>query len=122
MPKERFISYPGAEPSGDGSLVIGWAGWDHAEQARALARLIVERVNARDGGAERVTPLLGGLVELEPWLLQWHDEPVPGFHASPAQAIRGLLDQRLAGVGQTRSDVARWRPPAPLRGRRKASA
>ena len=86
--------------------MIGWAGWDHAEQARALARLIVERVNAEGWGADRVTPLLAGLVELEPWLHQWHDEPVPGFQASPAQAIRGLLDQRLAAFGLTRSDVA----------------
>jgi hypothetical protein len=122
VPKERFISFPGAEPSGDGSLVVGWAGWDHAEQARALARLIVERVNAEGWGAERVTPLLAGLAELEQWLFQWHNEPVPGFQASPAQAIRGLLDQRLAGFGLTRSDLARWRPPAPVKGRRKAGA
>ena len=47
--KERFVCYPGAEPSGDGSLVLGWAGWDHAEQARALARLLVERVTRRAG-------------------------------------------------------------------------
>ena len=77
---------------GSARLVLGWAGWDHAEQARALARLIVERVSAEGWGADRLTPLLAGLVELEPWLLQWHDEPVPGFQASPAQAIRGLLD------------------------------
>lgn len=122
VPKERFVSYPGAEPSGDGSLVIGWAGWVHAEQARALARLIVERVNAEGWGADRVTPLLAGLVELEPWLFQWHNDSVPGFQASPAQAIHGLLDQRLAAFGLTRSDVTRWRPPAPVKGRRRASA
>jgi hypothetical protein len=120
VPKERFVSYPGAEPSGDGSLVIGWAGWDHAEQARALARLVVERVSAEGWGADRLTPLLAGLVELEPWLFQWHDEPVPGFQASPARAIRGLLDARLAALSLTRADVTRWRPPEATRGRRKA--
>ncbi len=36
-PKERFISYPGAERETDPSLVIGWAGWDHLARARALA-------------------------------------------------------------------------------------
>ena len=66
-----------------------------------------------------MTPLLAGLVELEPWLVQWHAEAVPGFPTSPAQAIRGLLDQRLAGLGLTRADVTRWRPPAPVRGRRR---
>jgi hypothetical protein len=121
VPKERFISYPGAQPPGDASLVVGWAGWDHAEQARALARLLVERVNQEGWGADQVTPLLAGLVELEPWLAQWHNDPVPGFAGSPAQAIRGLLDQRLAALGLTRSDVAAWRPPAPARGRRRVA-
>ena len=34
VPKERFISYPAAERDGDPSLVVGWAGWDHLQQAR----------------------------------------------------------------------------------------
>lgn len=121
VPKERFSSYPGAQSSGDASLVIGWAGWDHAEQARALARLLVERVNQEGWGADQVTPLLAGLVELEPWLAQWHDDPVPGFAGSPAQAIRGLLDQRLAALGLTRADVTAWQPPAPAKGLRKVA-
>src|SRR5690606_31198418 len=28
VPKERFISYPGAERETDASLPVGWAGWD----------------------------------------------------------------------------------------------
>ena len=36
VPKERFISYPDASPDSDpNSLLIGWAGWDHREQAAA---------------------------------------------------------------------------------------
>jgi uncharacterized protein DUF7008 len=31
VPKERFVSYPGAGRDGDPSLLIGWAGWDHRE-------------------------------------------------------------------------------------------
>jgi hypothetical protein len=119
VPKERFISYSGGELGADSTLVVGWAGWDHAEQARALARLLVTGVSRDGWEAERVTPLLAGLVELEPWLRQWHADPVPGFPTSPAQAIKGLVDQRLAAAGLTRSDVAAWRPPTPVRGRRK---
>jgi hypothetical protein len=49
VPKERFISYPGASPDGDsGSLLIGWAGWDHKDQATALIGLISDR-SATDG-------------------------------------------------------------------------
>jgi hypothetical protein len=119
VPKERFISYPGGELGADSTLVVGWAGWDHAEQARALARLLVTGVGQDGWDTARVTPLLAGLVELEPWLRQWHADPVPGFPTSPAQAIKGLVDQRLAAAGLTQSDVAAWRPPAPTRGRRK---
>ena len=43
VPKERFISYPGASPDSDDSLLLGWAGWDHREQAHALITLIEER-------------------------------------------------------------------------------
>jgi hypothetical protein len=118
VPKERFIAYPGAQAGADASLVVGWAGWDHAQQARALARLLVERVNSEGWDAERQVPLLAGLVELEPWLAQWHADPEPPFPTSPAHAIRGLLDARLAAVGRTRADVAAWRAPAPVRGRR----
>ena len=118
VPKERFISYPGGELGADSALVVGWAGWDHAEQARALARLLVTGVSQDGWDTERVTPLLAGLVELEPWLRQWHADPAPGFPTSPAQAIKGLLDQRLVAAGLTRADVAAWRPPAPARGRR----
>jgi hypothetical protein len=39
VPKERFISYAGASRDGDASLLIGWAGWDHREQAQAIATL-----------------------------------------------------------------------------------
>ncbi|MGB8020014.1 MAG: BREX-2 system adenine-specific DNA-methyltransferase PglX, partial [Candidatus Nanopelagicales bacterium] len=119
VPKERFISYPGAEAGADASLVVGWAGWDHAEQARALARLLVERTRDEGWAAEQQTPLLAGLVELEPWLAQWHNTPEPPFPTSPADAIRGLLDARLAAVSLTRADVARWRPSAPPRARRR---
>jgi hypothetical protein len=33
VPKERFVSYPATTRDGDGSLLLGWAGWDHREQA-----------------------------------------------------------------------------------------
>ena len=42
VPKERFVSYP--RRGGRTPPVLGWAGWDHLEQARALARLLMERV------------------------------------------------------------------------------
>ncbi|MEZ5273800.1 MAG: hypothetical protein R2694_16130 [Ilumatobacteraceae bacterium] len=50
MPKERFISYPGASTDTDPSLVVGWAGWNHLERARALATFYL---GAKRDGATR---------------------------------------------------------------------
>ena len=111
VPKERFISYPGAERRGDSSMVIGWAGWDHLGQSRALARLIVERTQGEGMAAEQVLPLVAGLVELEPWLHQWHADPDAAFGGmSPATFITGFIDSQLAALGATRTDAKAWRP------------
>jgi hypothetical protein len=37
VPKERFVSYPHCSKAADPSLVVAWAGWDHLQQAQALA-------------------------------------------------------------------------------------
>jgi hypothetical protein len=76
VPKERFVSYPGASREADPSLVVGWAGWNHLERARALATYYVRsKTEGRD--AEFLAPLLAGLTELVPWLKQWYDAPNP---------------------------------------------
>lgn len=118
VPKERFISYPGAERGADQTLVLGWAGWDHAEQAQALASLSIARAQREGWEADRLTPLLAGLAELEPWVHQWHTEVDPRMGVSPAQAMTSTLDRELARLGLTRDDLLAWRPQAAVRGRR----
>jgi hypothetical protein len=117
VPKERFVSYPGAQAGGDSSLVVGWAGWDHLEQALALAAVIVARQQEDGWDASQLTPLLAGLVELEPWLHQWHDDPDPRFAGSPAAYLTGFVDTTLDSLGLTRAALAEWRPPTPTKGR-----
>ncbi|MEU9842699.1 BREX-2 system adenine-specific DNA-methyltransferase PglX, partial [Actinomadura sp. NPDC048032] len=48
VPKERFISYPGASPDADDTLLLGWAGWDHKDQAQAPAPSRRRRRCSRD--------------------------------------------------------------------------
>lgn len=111
VPKERFVSYPGAERPGDSSTVLGWAGWNHLDQARALARLIVERTQGEGMSRDQVLPLIAGMVELEPWLHQWHADPDPAFGGvSPAVFLTGFIDSQLSGIGATRTDAKAWRP------------
>lgn len=111
VPKERFTSYPGAERQGDPTLVIGWAGWDHLEQARALARLVAERSMGDGLSPDRHLALVAGLGELEPWLHQWFGAPDALFGgASPAAFMTGFIDSQLAALGRTRTDAKAWRP------------
>ncbi len=101
--------------------MLGWAGWDHREQALALARLLMSRREEEAWMADRLTPLLAGLAELEPWLHQWHADLDPAFGMSAADAITGMVDNLCAELGLTRADLAAWRPPTPVRGRRRAT-
>jgi hypothetical protein len=114
VPKERFISYPGAERETDPSLVVGWAGWDHLARARALATWYLQA--KRDGrDREHLKPLLAGLAELVPWLRQWYDEPNPDPALDrPGSQIAALLDAEMRALHLTAHDLAE-RPPAPTR-------
>ncbi|AMY54746.1 hypothetical protein A3L23_03421 [Rhodococcoides fascians D188] len=117
VPKERFIAYPGFAREGGPTPVLGWAGWSHRDQALALAREIPlqQALGVEDAA---LVPLVAGLVELEPWLHQWHSEIEPAFGASPAAVIAGVVDQYLARIGTTRDQVTAWTPPAATRGRK----
>jgi hypothetical protein len=110
VPKERFVSYPAATRDGDGSLLLGWAGWDHREQAQALAVLVTERRGEDGWDRDRVAPLLAGLAELLPWVAQWHGEIDPAFGSSPAEMYQGFLDTQLPELHLPHADLAAWRP------------
>lgn len=59
VPKERFISYPAVSRDGDGSLLLGWAGWDHREQAQAprrARRSAAARTGGPPSGPSRCAP------------------------------------------------------------------
>ena len=119
VPKERFISYPYASPDSDGSLLLGWAGWDHREQAHALIALIEERASTDGWDGPRLMPLVAGLAEVMPWVRQWHDELDPTFGQSPADAYDTYLTSQREKYGLTDEALASWSPPQSARGRRR---
>lgn len=110
VPKERFVSYPAGTRDGDGSLLLGWAGWDHRKQAQALAVLATQRRTEDGWDRDRLVPLLAGLAELLPWVAQWHGEFDPTFGGSATELYEGFLDGQLAELHLSRDDLARWRP------------
>ena len=118
VPKERFISYPGASRDGDPSLLVGWAGWDHREQAQALATLIVAREQEDGWDAPRLLPLVAGLREILPWVRQWHGEFDPTWGASPADIYAGFLAETTNRLHLTDEALSSWRPARATRGRK----
>ena len=117
VPKERFISYPLASPDGDGSLLLGWAGWDHREQAHALMTIIEDRTSRDGWGRDRLIPLIAGLAEVMPWVRQWYGEVDPAFGMSPADAYAAYLEDQQRRCGATDGDLAAWQPQSSGRGR-----
>lgn len=121
VPKERFVLAPGAERATDPSALIGWAGWNHRDLAVALATHVAELRESEAAGADRLTPLLAGILEQLPWIAQWHPEPDPTY-GPMADFFRGFLDNELALLGLSDDDLRAWRPAPTTRGRKKATA
>ena len=123
VPKERFISYPGSESDQDGEPVYGWAGWDHLQRAQALASLYQNRKTEEGWAKDRLTPMLAGLLELIPWVKQWHNEPNDEFGGlRMGDYFADFLDGECRELGLSHTDLEAWRPAKKTRGGKKKAA
>ena len=118
VPKELFVSFPHCETDSDPSLVVGWAGWDHLQQATALVAYYDARKH-EGWSAERLTPLLAGLDQLLPWIHQWHPEVDPEFGETAGKSFQTMLEQDAHELGLTLEDIRAWTPPQKTKKRRK---
>ena len=109
VPQERFILYPGTRKGADTTPVIGWAGWDHLEQAKALSGQYAARKDQGAEGAELV-PLLAGLQELVPWLRQWHNDVDPDYGQRMGDFFASFVETEARGFGRTVEDLKKWTP------------
>jgi len=119
VPKERFLTIPGGSSEDDPTPLCGWAGWDHLQTAQALAALYQRRKTEDGWTGDRLVPLLAGLAERVPWLLQWHNDPSDAFAgmklgeffrdfvASEARSLGIAVDFSMAT-----DDLRTWTPPA----------
>lgn len=122
VPKERFVSYPDANPDSDPTLLLGWAGWDQRDQASALLNIVSERRKQQDWPTERLVPLLAGIAELMPWLRQWFGEVDEEWgEESAAEEFQSFLDGELAGAQLTPAALGDWRPVKKTRARKAAA-
>ncbi|MBP0458324.1 BREX-2 system adenine-specific DNA-methyltransferase PglX [Streptomyces montanisoli] len=121
VPKERFISYPGASPDGDSTLMLGWAGWDHKDRAQVLSQLVDARTKGDGWGTERIVPLLAGFREVMPWVRQWHGEPDEEWDGDvPAKALEADFEALMRRHAVGDAQLTAWRPVKKTRGRKAA--
>ncbi len=121
VPKERWVSYQGCERGADISLPIAWAGWNHLQQATALAAYYLEMKENEGWEPARLRPLLAGLLELVPWLEQWHNEVNQEYGERMGTYYRGFVNDEARALGFTLEDLCSWKPVATAikRSRRK---
>jgi hypothetical protein len=118
VPKERFIVYPGAGRATDPTPLLGWAGWNHAQQGVALATIYTQRESEGTALAELV-PVVAGIAEVLPWVKQWHSGIDPVFNIDLAEYLSAQLAEKSAAVGVPITDLAHWRPTKTTARRRR---
>ena len=102
---------------------MGWAGWNHRRQAQALAGYFTEMRDKEGWPLERLSALLAGLLELVPWLKQWHNEIDPEYGLHMGDFYEDFVRQEARNLGLTLDALRAWRPPEqPRRGRRRRRA
>ncbi len=112
VPKERWVSFPHCEGT-DGTLLIAWAGYNHLQLAQAVSAYYVD-VQERLGGRDdpRLVPLLACLLELVPWLQQWHNEPDAAFDGMRmGDYFEGFVQEEARQLGKTLPEIKAWEPP-----------
>ncbi|WP_055476849.1 BREX-2 system adenine-specific DNA-methyltransferase PglX [Gordonia sp. HS-NH1] len=118
VPKERFVLYPDAGRETDPTPLLGWAGWDHAQQGLALATIYAMR-ESEGVDREKLVPVVAGIAEVLPWVKQWHSGLDPNLGVDMHEYLRGQLQEKAQAIGIPVSELGQWRPPAPVRGRKK---
>jgi hypothetical protein len=122
VPKERWVSFPYCEGE-DGTLMVAWAGYDHLQLAQAVSAHYVD-VQERLGGRDdpRLVPLLACVLELLPWLQQWHNAIHPEYGVGMGDYFEGFLQEESRSLGLTLDEIRKWQPPGRTRDRRPRRA
>jgi len=121
VPKERFLIYPGLERDSDRTPVLGWAGWTQLEQARALAAYY-QRMRTEEGWeADRLKPILAGLLDSREWLKQWHDDVDPETGLKLGTYFSEFAEAQCQELGFSIQEVLSWQSAGRPTGRKKKS-
>jgi hypothetical protein len=72
---------------------------------------------------ERLKPILAGLLDLKPWLVQWHNEVDPEMGVRMGEYFVQFAEGQCQELGFSPEDVCAWQPAtvSGRRGRRRRS-
>ena len=70
----------------------------------------------------RLFPLLAVLVDLLPWLKQYHGDIDPEFGISMADSFASFVATEGQRLGKSQADLAAWTPPPKAKRTKKAAA
>ncbi|MEL7505660.1 MAG: hypothetical protein AAFN18_24690, partial [Cyanobacteria bacterium J06554_6] len=96
-----------------GKLDVPKERWvNHLQLAQAISTYYVD-VQENFGGRDdpRLVPLLGCLLELLPWLKQWHNDLDPTFNEKMGDFYEGFIEEEARQMGLTLEDIRAWEPP-----------
>lgn len=93
-------------------MMIAWAGYNYLQLAQSISAYYIE-IQEEIGGNEdsRLIPLLGCLVEILPWLKQWHNEIDPEFGERMGDYFEGFIREEARNLGKTIPEIKQWQPP-----------
>jgi hypothetical protein len=111
VPKERWVSFPHCQKA-DGQPLIAWAGYNPLQLAQAISAYYVE-IQEKEGGQQdpRLIPLLAGLLELLPWLKQWHNAIDPQFGLAMGDYFEQFSQEEAKQHTLTLDQIRQWQPP-----------
>jgi hypothetical protein len=80
-------------------------------------------IGSRSRGCIVAIPPRACLIELLPWLKQWHNEIDPEFGMPMGDYFEGFIQEEARQMAKTLAEIKSWQPPQPARGRgRKRSS
>jgi hypothetical protein len=82
------------------------------QQAQALAAYYVRMKESEDWTAERLTPLLAGLLELILWLKQWHNDLDSTHGVRMGDYFADFAAEEARELGLTPDQIRGWTRPA----------
>lgn len=101
-------------------MVTVWAGYDHLQLSQAIAAYYVD-IQERTGGREdpRLEILLCCMMEILPWVKQWHNDIDPDFNIRMGDYYQGFIADEARQMEKTIEEIQKWQPPKRTPNRRR---